>query len=95
MTNLLREMRNWLQFAINVNKSHRQPHFALQLVCEKFIITFLYTGSSIQNASGQFVWCIQLPFVKLCPKPHKQIWNAVRSGDSNSCSSINIQNQCG
>jgi hypothetical protein len=48
------------------------------------IFTFLYAGSSIQNASELFVSCIHLPFVNFA--------HEVRFGDSNSDISVTIQN---
>jgi hypothetical protein len=58
MTNLLhRKRRIFLQFTINVRKSHRQPQCTLQLVCEDRVFF------SVQDASEQFVSCTQLSFV--------------------------------
>jgi hypothetical protein len=58
------------------------------------IVTFLYAGSSIQNASQQFVSCIRLSFANFAFfQPHKQKSNTVTSGDSNGSISVTIENQ--
>jgi len=57
MTDLLHKNDELLQFKIHVRKSHLLPQCALQLVREDSVLssdllfTFLYPGSSIQNAS--------------------------------------------
>ena len=59
-------MKNLLQFRTNVRKSNRQPECTLRvewddrMLCIWVDVTFLYAGSSIQNASEQFVSCIHL-----------------------------------
>jgi hypothetical protein len=60
---------------------HRQPQYTLQFVCEDGVFsselnsTFLYAGSSIQNASEQFASCTHLCFVSfaLHPTPQTEI----------------------
>jgi len=60
----------------------------------ELIFTFLYADSSIQNVSEQFISCIHLSFVNLVlhSTPLTKS-NIVRSGDSNSSSSVTIQNE--
>ena len=38
----------------------------------ELIFTFVYAGSSIQNVSQQFVWCIHLSFVHFAVRPTSQ-----------------------
>jgi hypothetical protein len=59
------------------SKSHRQLQCMLQLACQDRVfsselITSLYSGSSIQNASEQFVSCIQLSFFNCVLHPTPQ-----------------------
>jgi len=65
----------------------------VQQLRAKLIFTLLYADSSIQNASEQFISCIHLSFVNLVlhSTPLTKS-NIVRSGDSNSSSSVTIQN---
>jgi hypothetical protein len=58
---------------------HRQPQCTLQFVFEdgvfcssELILTFLYVGSSMQNASQQFVSCVHHYFVNFDPHPTPQ-----------------------
>jgi hypothetical protein len=76
------EMTNSLQFTTNVLKSPPPTsvplcHSWAKILCcsSQLIFTFLYAGSSIQNAGEQFVWCIRLSFVNfaLNSAPHTQI----------------------
>ena len=65
MTDMLLRSNTLLHLTINVRNSHRQPQCTLRLVFENrvlfvFIFTFLCGGSSIKNASEQFVVCIFL-----------------------------------
>jgi len=60
-------------------KTHCQPHCTLQLMCVKIAccsselsFTFLCAGSSIQNASWQFVSCIHPSFVNFAFHPTPQ-----------------------
>ena len=70
-------MTDLLQFTINVRKSDIQTQRTVQLVCEyrfffissELIFTSLCAGSSIQNASEQFDWCIHLSFVNFALHP--------------------------
>jgi hypothetical protein len=69
--------QNLLQFTISVRKSHRQPQCTLQLVCEDRVFfewadLHVYVGSSVQNASEQFVSCTQLSSVNLALHSDKQ-----------------------
>jgi hypothetical protein len=61
--------------------------------CSSELITFLYAGSSTQNASEQFVSCSHflLP-TSLFSEPHKEKYNGVGSVDANSSISVTIQN---
>ena len=52
-------------------------------------VTFLYVGSSTQNASEQFVSCIHVSFENFAL--HRQPPNEVRSEDSNNSISVTIQ----
>jgi hypothetical protein len=69
MTTFYTEMTNFLQFTINflnltVNLNSRCISCA-KIARFMFVLisTLLYAGSSIQNASQQFVSCVHLPFV--------------------------------
>jgi len=79
-----------------------QEMFELCYSCAKIawfsfqlIFAFLCAGSSIQNASEQFVWynhhCFFL--ISVIIQPHKQKSSGVRSGDSKSFVSATIQNR--
>ena len=58
----------------------------------ELIFAFNYAGSSIQNASEQFVSCIYIYLVNsIFIQLHKQKSNRVRSVNSNSCISVTIQ----
>jgi len=56
------------------------------------IVMLPYAGSSIQNASEQFISCIHLPFVNSAfhPTPQQES-NGVTFGDSNSSIFVTIQ----
>jgi hypothetical protein len=64
-------MTNFLQLTTTLRKSYRQPQGTLQLKCQDHMFV---ACSGIQNASEQFVLCIQLPFVNfsLNPTPQKK-----------------------
>jgi hypothetical protein len=59
----------------------------------KLIFSYLYAGSSIQNASEQFVSCVQLYFVNspLRPNPTNKKCNEQIRTDSNSPISVTYQ----
>jgi hypothetical protein len=73
-------------------------HCTLQLMRDDHVflinvtVMFPYAGSSIQNASGQFISCIHLPFVNsaLHPTPQQKS-TGVTFGESNSSILVNIQ----
>jgi hypothetical protein len=71
-------MTNLLQFTITfetptVNLSALCKSCAKIACCSsELIFTFLYAGSSIQNASEQFVSCIHLSFVNFALHPNPQ-----------------------
>jgi hypothetical protein len=94
-------MTNLLHFTINVRKSHRQPQYILQLVCEDrvlFVSVDLHVSLCRQQhpkCERAIRLCIHLSFVKFAPHPTKKkiyIYNGVRSVYSNSSISANIQN---
>ena len=59
----------------------------------ELICTFLYAGSSIENASEQFVPRVHLSFVNVALHPTPQTKsNGVRPEDSKSSISVTIQN---
>ena len=59
----------------------------------ELIFTFVYASSSIQNASEQFVSSILVCFVNFAFHPIPQTnSNGVRSGDSNSSTSVTCRN---
>ena len=67
-------MKNLLQFAINVRKSHRQTQRTLHAVCEDRLFfelnfTFLYAGSRMAKVSEQLVFCIHLHFLAFALHP--------------------------
>jgi hypothetical protein len=71
-------MTNFLQFAINVRKSHRQYYWSLHLLCEDLVL-FLRVdfrdslwGSSIQSTNKKFLPCIQFSFVNFVLNPNPQ-----------------------
>jgi len=65
----------------------------VQQSCVELIFTLLYAGSSIQNVTKQFISCIHLSFVNLVLHSNPLTKsNIVRSGDSDSSSSVTIQN---
>jgi hypothetical protein len=73
------EMKNLLQFKINVRKSHRQPHCILKLVCEDCVLSVRvdlhvsYAGSSIQmRASNLSLASTFIFYTSLFIHPHKQ-----------------------
>jgi hypothetical protein len=73
-------------------------HCTLQLMRDyptfltDMIVMFPYAGSSIENASEQFISCIHPPFVNsaLHPTPQQKS-NTVTFGDSNSSILVTIQ----
>jgi hypothetical protein len=73
-------MKNFLQFTINVRKSHRQQQWTLQFVREERVSFvgvdrhfFFNAGSSIPNAIGQSASRIHVYFVKFTLNPTPQI----------------------
>ena len=96
----MKNLLQLLQFTINVRKSHLNLS-ALCSSCAKIaccesglFLTFLYVGSSIRYLRQQFVWCIHFSFVNFAfhPTQQKKKSKGVRSGDSNSYISVNMQN---
>jgi hypothetical protein len=60
----------------NLNLSKLYNSWAKIACCSsQLIFRLLYAGSSIQNASEQFVWCVHLSFVNfaLYPNPEKNL----------------------
>jgi len=91
-------MINLLRLTINVRKSQRHTQCTLQLLCENRVLlesvfTFLYAGSSmkIRTSSSSRV-PTSLSHTSLLIQPHKQKYNGVGFGYSNSCISVTIQN---
>jgi hypothetical protein len=80
-------------------KSHRQPQCTFATPVRRWRVVHLSwssafhnAGSSIQNASQQFVSCIHIYLVNpIFIQLHKQESNWVMSVNSNSCISVTIQ----
>jgi hypothetical protein len=95
-----KEITNLLQFAINIIKSHSQPKCTFCNSCVKIgccsselIFTFLYAGSSIQNASQQFVSRIHFYFINFILHPtSKTKIQRIPTTDSNISPPLNIHN---
>jgi hypothetical protein len=97
MTNLLHRKDKFV--TIHKECLEIQPSTSMHIAARaqqlrvELIFTFLYAGSSIQNVTEQFISCIHLSFVNLVlhSTPLTKS-NIARSEDSNSSSSVTLQN---
>ena len=69
-------------------KAFCNPCVKIECCSSDLIYTFLYAGSSIQNASDQFISFVNFA---LLPTPQTKI-QRIRMPDSNSSNSVTIQN---